>query len=1312
MRHYRMCLSVAVGVLLAPLAGQAADWPTYRGDNARRGATTETLAFPQSTAWTVSAPAVPRLAWSSAEGRVIEGKLIGHRVRYDDAFRVVSADGRVYFGSTVDHHLHCVDLKTGRTLWTFATGGPIRLAPTLSEGRVLFGSDDGNVYCLNAVDGALHWQRRIGPADEWLLARGEMISKWPVRTGVLVQDGVAYCGAGIFPHEDVYLSGLDVATGRQVWKSHNISAQDAGRNDLSPQGYLLATEQMLFVPSGRSLPAAFDLETGKLVHKRTHSWRSTAGGVVGGFRAVLADGQLYTSGPHHFLAMTQERGDVGFGWFEGRQLVIDGDQAYAVTGTHVLRMEREAYAVNSRVRHQLEDDIYRLGRALGSQKGDEAEATRTKRDAAVRQLKEIADVGIAWRAETTDDLALLVTGAHVLVGGPDRVTAYDKSSGEVIWARDVDGGVRDLVAVGGRLIASTDLGQVICFAAGQEPLVPDAQPDPEPAAQTAAADSEVDPNADAIRRAARQILEKTGIRKGYCLVAGSQRGALAEELARLSELKIYCVEPDARKVQAARQRLLAANLYGHRVTVHQWALDEIPYSNYFANLIVSETALREGRYPGAVNRLARHLKPVGGQLCLSGPEPSSSGDARAQLEAWHAALGLEDQASSQQDGRWLLVRRGPLPGAGDWSHQYGNPGNTAVSEDTRITGDLGVLWYGDPGPDDMVNRHEGAVGPLSVNGRLFVQGESTIKAYDAYNGVHLWTYENPEALRTGVFQNQNPGNLAAGENNLFHFVGDKCLQVDAATGEQIAIHTLPPGKDDGKHEWGYVAVQDDLLFGTATIRAALAASLRRRGRVVDDSTDAIFAIHIPSGKHLWSWQGQNISHHTIAIGPDKVCFIDSSITSEQREALLRQDRSELAQLEGEERELAEARLKQADMRVAVALDARTGKQLWSNPVDVTDCSDIGIGGGKLTMMYADGKLVLGGANANGHYWRQFVAGEFSRRRLVVLDAENGYKLWAKDANYRHRPIVIGKNILAEPWMFNLEHGEQFMRTHPITGEQVPWSIMRTGHHCGMITGAESGMLVFRSGHTGFFDLNSDDGVRHFAGHRLGCWINAITANGLVLIPEASAGCVCQFSIASTIVLEPREARRPWTIYSAVGAQTPVKHLTLNLGAPGDRKDALGRVWLSFPRYSAYQETSLDVKLDLQPQFAQGGDFSSKAELQVQAPEHPWVYTSWAEGLEKLSLPLLGAQEAPARYTLRLHFAQLDPAVTAPVRISLRVNGTPLEDRIEVPARQGDQITPVVHEFHGIAVDGRATIELTADGGRPFLNAVEAIRESE
>ena len=136
------------------------------------------------------------------------------RVKFDDALHVAVADGRLYFGSSVDHQVHCRRADTGETIWTFFTGGPVRLAPTIADGRVYFGSDDGFAYCLDAATGSQVWKLRAGPHDEWMLARGEMISRWPIRTGVLVADGTAYFGAGLFPHEEVYLYAVDAADGR------------------------------------------------------------------------------------------------------------------------------------------------------------------------------------------------------------------------------------------------------------------------------------------------------------------------------------------------------------------------------------------------------------------------------------------------------------------------------------------------------------------------------------------------------------------------------------------------------------------------------------------------------------------------------------------------------------------------------------------------------------------------------------------------------------------------------------------------------------------------------------------------------------------------------------------------------------------------------------------------------------------------------------------------------------------------------------------------------------------------------------------
>tara|TARA_R110002072_G_scaffold287242_2_gene452716 strand:+ start:49309 stop:53232 length:3924 start_codon:yes stop_codon:yes gene_type:complete len=1294
-------------VLLAMPKLFANDWPTYRQDNDRSGSTSEKIGGPLSLKWTYSPPAPPRRAWSEAGGRTMEGHLIQDRVRYDDAFQPVVVGQRVYFGSTADDQLHCMDLASGKTLWTFFTGAPVRLAPTVSGNAIYFGSDDGFAYSLDAENGALIWKLRAGPSDEWFLGRGQMVSRWPIRTGVLVDDGVAYFGAGIFPHEDVYLHAVDAKTGEVVWTRDDISENDAARDDLSPQGYLLASKAQLFVPSGRSMPATFDRSNGVLLHKKTYSWRSTAGGVVGGTRALLADGQIYSGGAHHLLAIAQDDGDVGFGWFEGRQMVVSGDEAAIATGTAIARIDRMKYAVNSRRTHKIEMDLYSLSRSLRSAKGDKADEIREKIKKLQAEQKELAAVGVIWQKPNEHDAALLMTGDSIISGGNGEVFGYDRESGNETLKLSVDGEARGLVFANGNLLVSTTTGQVFCFGPGElkETPLAEAKKYPNPYAEN--------DEAKLISGAAKQIVKKTGITRGFCLVASSEDGHLAYELARRTELSIYCIEPNAEKVRQSRELLNAAGLYGSRVTVHQAEFSAIPYSNYFANLIVSDTYVRTGKLPTNAEGVMRHLKPLGGVVMLGTPKTShdvTQGDITRLLDGPFEA---EEHQLSLEDG-WVSLKRGPLPGAGNWSHQYGNVGNTAVIDEKRVKGDLGVLWFGDPGPGDMVNRHEGAVGPLSVNGRLFVQGEATISAFDAYNGLFLWKYENEEAIRTGVFQNQNPGNLATSDDHLFHFLKDECFQLDAATGKVVAVHRLPPDMDNDTREWGYVAYNNGRLIGTATVRADVEAQYRRRGRKTTESTDGIFAIDVKTGRHLWTYTGGSISHRTIALSDDEVFFIDSTITSAERERILREDKSELEGLTGEALKIAEDRMKKLDARTAVAVDAENGKKIWAVGVDVTDCSEIGIGGGQLTMMYQDGVLVLCGANANGHYWNQFIAGEFKRRRLVALSAEAGYTMWKKDANYRHRPIVVGNRVIAEPWSFELTTGEQHTKIHPLTGQEVPWSMIRPGHHCGMLTGCDS-MLMFRSGYTGFYNLDNDEGTRHFAGHRLGCWINAIPANGLVMIPEASAGCVCQFSIASTIVLEPRQARRPWTIISATGAQTPVKKMSLNLGAPGDRRANDGTLWLAYPRPNPHKTTSLDLAFDLKPKFTAGGFTSVNAAAQpVTGAATPWLYTSWASGLSEMTLPLLGEKDRPATYDLKLHFAQLREGTA---RFDVEINGKVVLSDVEVSRERGAEPVAQVKEISGIDVERDLTMKLIAKvsddaKARVVLNAIEVLQKNE
>ena len=1213
-RVHRLLLLLMVvtsSCVLSPL--RAADWPTYLNGRDRVGYTDAKLPGQLQPAWIYRTPAPPEKAWAGPRQAPIEGHEMRHRVAFDSSIQTVMAGDRVFFGSTVDNNVYCVAAATGEPLWTFPTDGPIRLAPTLAFGNAYFGSDDGTVYCVRQSDGQQVWSMRVGPKDDRLLARGEMISRWPVRTGVLIDGNIAYFGAGVFPHELIYMVAADAETGDIIWRNDTISQQNAGRNDLSPQGYLLANDTTLFVPSGRSLPVALSRETGDIVFQRKYSWRTDAGGVVGGTKALLGDGQVYAGGPHHFLAMDEASGEVGESYIGGRQMVLADDLAYLMDGEKVFCVNRAEHAQASQEKQKW------FLRARADRRDPEKYAT------AKEKMKEYAGVGIVWDVPCTFDDALIATADYLIAGGQNEVWMLDRKDGTKVWQTTVDGNVTGLAATDSLLTVSTETGHIYAFSAGGG--TPAEWP-----RQASAAFS--DAKQKTYTEAAAAILKNSRQTTGFCLIVGNEEGRLAAALAEQSDLTIFAVEDDLAKVQAARRRLEAAGLHGSRVTVVHASEAEIPFSNYFANLIVSETHLTTGTMPVRAASVARFLKPCGGVVLLGGGD-SPDGDAE-----WTAELLREVHGETSAADGWSLLTRGQLPGAGAWSHQYGNAANTSLSDDARVRDGLGVLWYGDPGPGSMINRHEAAGAPLSTNGRMFIQGVDSVMAYDAYNGNFLWEHDNPGAIRTGVFNNRETHNLAASDQTLFVAVEDKCTELDGATGDVVAEYQTPPSADGIERAWAYVAYDQNQLFGTSTIREELEARMRRRGLTVKTQTDAVFAFDTKTKKLAWTYRGSNILHTTIAIGPDHVYFIDSSITPEERQELYRRDKGELKKLTGDAAKQAEEEMKSLDVRLAVALDRRTGKKIWERPVNVTDTTNVSAGGGSLTVMYADGFLVLCGANANGHYWRQFLSGEFEKRKLLVLDAGTGDELWSRNANYMNRPAVIGGEIFAEPWAFNLATGETKKRPHPVTGEDSDWRFSRPGHHCGVIT-ATPNMMFFRSGFIGYYDLYNDSGTKHFAGQRLGCWVNAIPGNGLVMIPEASAGCVCQFSIASTVVLEPKSESKSWGIFSAVGSATPVRRLAVNLGAPGDHMDEARTEWFGFPRPSS--RGRLEYVFDLSPEFAEGGGWFSRNQSHPAFAQckQPWLYASGGRGLSHFEVDLLSEDDAPATYRVQLHFAEAD-----------------------------------------------------------------------
>jgi outer membrane protein assembly factor BamB len=203
----------APAVDAAPAEPAKDEWPTYRHDAYRSGATPSPLREGElKKSWSVEL-ARPRTGRHGDEwdtGPFVRGTLTAP----------VAAGGLVVAAVPHEHRVVAVDAKTGAARWSFTAGGRIDTPPTLADGLCVFGSHDGHVYALDAATGEPAWRYRAAPQEARVLAYGQVESLWPVPGSVLVDAGVAYAVAGRHPLSDGGLRAvaLRVRTGELVWQ--------------------------------------------------------------------------------------------------------------------------------------------------------------------------------------------------------------------------------------------------------------------------------------------------------------------------------------------------------------------------------------------------------------------------------------------------------------------------------------------------------------------------------------------------------------------------------------------------------------------------------------------------------------------------------------------------------------------------------------------------------------------------------------------------------------------------------------------------------------------------------------------------------------------------------------------------------------------------------------------------------------------------------------------------------------------------------------------------------------------------------------
>jgi len=1196
-----------------------------------------------------------------------------------------------------------------------------------------------------------------------VLGHGKMISLWPLRTGVLVDDGIAYFGAGVFPHESIFFCAANARNGDLVWQNdttgemgHSRAFEDFG--GISPQGYLLASEKTIFVPSARSTPAAFDRKDGRFLYQ------GSAYGHVGGTWALLTGDQIVAGVDNQrrvYDSESRREEDAGFAWFPGLALVVTEERSYLLTDLDLRAVDRKAYRSAKEWRGTLVRDIEELNKELsdlGRRRrflSGEARETTEKRIADLTnqvnglraQQKKVEDAVVVWQRPHLGYCSLILAGDVLYAGGNGKVIAVDTVTGDELWNANVNGRASGLAVANGRLFVSTDTGSIYCFGKdnateGRE-VKTALNPSPYPQDGLTAL----------YEQAAEKILDDTGIRKGYCLVYGCGTGRLAFELAKRTELAVLGVDPNADNVEKAREALDAAGMYGSRVTIEQGQLDTVPYSDYFANLIVSETVLLSGRPAGSSAELFRMLKPCGGVAYLGQP-PDASGVLRpldvARLRTWLSNSGAAAPEVTESDGSWMKIARGPLEGAGKWTHQYADPANTACSDDQLVKGSLGTLWFGRPGPEKMVERHARTVAPVAMDGRLFVQGENVVMAYDSYNGVQLWERELPGAVRIRV--DSDMGNLALDRDGLYVAAHNECYRLDPATGTTMRTYTLPPSADEKPRRWGYVACTGKTLFGStagllikeygADLPAGAqtaqpvpkdywafqkggrmwhsmaewpdwGSTMTPRGAVSERimASDSFFAIDADTGTLRWTYAGHQIAHPAITIGDSTVFLADCLVTEEQKTAALREKQQLIAEGAWEKGLDIETEPEIADIRLVVALDEATGRKRWERVIDLTGC-----GGDRMGMAHHDGVLLFFGCFSN-HDADLFRRGALKWRRVTAVSAADGSDLWSRPLNYLRRPVIIGDTLLIEPRACDVRTGEVKTRIHPLTGNEETWEYVRPGHCCSA-TSASPNMFFLRGYFTWYYDMERDGGMIPFGGIRPGCWINLIPANGLLLFPEASSGCTCSYPIRSTLVMQPKKDYKPWSVFIQHGEMTPVKQMAINFGAPGDRRDDDGTLWFCYPHPGGNSFFQYGVNFRLkQKSLVRDGYFRRNFQgVGIEATDKPWLYASGCRGLTSCVLPLVGEGEEPGRYTLRLHFVDTENDSVGHRVFNVKLQGKTVLKNFDIVKDAGGPNIAVVKEFSGIKVKDGLTIELIPKAKNPsrtqlpLINGIEVARE--
>ncbi len=263
--------------------------PCNRGRNSVKGLTGEVIAF---------AAGFGKIRWRKRIGPSESSPLV--------------ANGLVYVGDWTGR-VYALDEKTGRTRWSYRTGGRIKSGLTLSGRRLYFGSYDHHVYALDARTGKLLWrteaQRRLG------------------RRGTFYSTPAAAYGRVYVGSTDGRVYSFGATTGKVRWVHRT-----GGYVYSSPAVW----QKLVFAGSYSRWFYAFDAATGDV------RWRWRAPGKISGSPTVVNGIVYFSTLNERTFGLDARTGRRVWTFPDGKYtpVVADAERLYVVGHARIYALER------------------------------------------------------------------------------------------------------------------------------------------------------------------------------------------------------------------------------------------------------------------------------------------------------------------------------------------------------------------------------------------------------------------------------------------------------------------------------------------------------------------------------------------------------------------------------------------------------------------------------------------------------------------------------------------------------------------------------------------------------------------------------------------------------------------------------------------------------------------------------------------------------------------------------------------------------------------------------------------------------------